>query len=149
MTAQTTATVPADPFAAPAEPTTGEWANWADLKGDLLLFYVKGYVEHSPTSKTKPGQKSPMVETDMVVLDGALAGKEYPGQQVRGVLMHTQLKDRVGQKVLGRLAQGESRNGNNAPWLLTAPTEDDKARGRNYLAQLEAKKAANTDPFAI
>jgi hypothetical protein len=84
----------------------------------------------------------------MVVLDGEDAGKEYPDCEVRGVLIRSQLKDKIGQMVLARLAEGEDR-GKGAPYIFTAPTEDDRARGRNYLAQLEAKKAKNTDPFAI
>lgn len=42
--------------------------------------------------------------------------------------------------VLGRLQVGEAKGGNNAPYLLAPPTEQDKAIARQYLATV--------DPFA-
>lgn len=50
------------------------------------------------------------------------------------------LAGQPGAMVLGRLAVGEAKTGQAAPYLLTPPTEADKQTARAYLAQV--------DPFA-
>lgn len=116
-----------DPFADPGSSTSVEWG---DLLGSLLLLTVHG-VERD--IQTVHGM-SDAISADLVVLDGPKRGTTYDGALVFPKLLQSQLRSRIGQKVLGRLGQGEAKRGQSAPWQLAAATEDDKRIGRDYLA---------------
>ena len=118
----------ADPFTDPA--AAGAGIEWKDHKGALLLFTVSGV---EPEIKTAYGT-SDAVRVDVVVLDGDGAGTEYPDALVFPKVLQSQLRSRVGHKVLGRLGQGVAKSGQSAPWQLEAATDADKAKAKQYLA---------------
>lgn len=130
-----------DPFATPGS-TSG--VDYKALNGRLLLIM--------PTSlesdvKTSLGDKD-AVRADIVVLDGPEAGEEYNDTLVFPRVLIGQLRSRVGEKVLGRLGQGQARPGQNAPWLLTEATDADKQTGLAYLAgKLATPATAGAPPF--
>lgn len=117
-----------DDFGAPASATG---VTWADLKGSLILFKVKGF---EPAIKTVHGD-SPAVAADVVVLDGEQEGTEYLDTLVFPKVLQSQIKPRMGGMVLGRLGQGEKKPGQSAPWMLSEATEADKATARAYVAK--------------
>jgi hypothetical protein len=126
-----------DPFGAPS---SASGITWADLKGALLLFTVRGIeaeinTVHGPSSA---------VRSDVVVLDDkgtAPTGESFGDTLVFPKVLQSQIKGSVGGMVLGRLGQGEAKKGQSAPWMLSEATEADKAIGREHLAK------ANPAPF--
>lgn len=116
-----------DPFAAPA---TANGIKWADVKGSLLLVEVRGLETDIDTTFGK----SDAVRADITVLDGPGRGDSYPDCLVFPKGLQSQLRPRVGQKVLGRLGQGIAKSGQSAPWLLSEATDAEKQIGIAYLA---------------
>ncbi len=121
-------------------PGTSTGINWGDLNGRLLLFDVTGYETGINTSF---GEKD-AVRANITVLDGDAKGDGYNDSLVFGMVMISQLKSKQGEKVLGRLGQGEKKAGQNAPWKLAAPTEADKKVAREHLTQTTTP---DTAPF--
>lgn len=116
-----------DPFADPGSSVSVDWSEHA---GSLLLLTVHG-MEHG--IQTVHGTTD-AVRADVVVLDGSKRGDEYVDALVFPKMLQSQLRSRVGQKVLGRLGQGEAKRGQSAPWLLNPATDADKQAGREYLS---------------
>lgn len=119
-----------DPFSGPA---SASGVKITDFEGDLLLITPTGYEEGISTSY---GEKD-AVRANVVVIDEADPAKS---EEHRDVLMFQgrligQTKPFVGKGiVLGRLGKGEAKKGQSAPWMLLDPTDDDKTKGRAYLA---------------
>jgi hypothetical protein len=124
-----------NPFAAPA---TTSGIDWKDLNGLLLYIEPKG----SEKINTSFGE-SDVVRCDLVVLDGPNAGQRYDDALVFPKVFANQLRPKIGEKVLGRLGQGQAKSGQSAPWLLNEATPADVQIGINYLAQ-SAKPAATS-----
>lgn len=132
-----------DPFASPA---SAAGIKWADINGALLLLEVHS-VEKDITTTFGP---SDAVRADVTVLDGPSKGDEYRDTLVFPKGLQSQLRPNIGQKVLGRLGQGQAKPGQSAPWLLAEATDADKQIGVAYLnGQLATPAAAggNTPPF--
>lgn len=154
-----------DPFSGPAP--RADRPRVRDMYGRLLLV-IPHKLEEGIPNRLQPGTTQDRMTADVVVLDGGAL--PYGGRpEATPPVPHTKtaqvpLKvDRMfisqaglisqsrealakrlrGQPgmVLGRLAVGETSNpGQNAPYLLTPPTEEDKQLARKYLASV--------DPFA-
>lgn len=114
-----------------SDPSTASGIKWADLKGALVLVKVHEFV---PEINTVHGL-STAVRADVIVLDGNDAGDEYSDTLVFPKVLQSQLKSNVGGMVLGRVGQGSAKPGQSAPWTLAPANEDDKAKGRAYLAK--------------
>lgn len=129
--------------------TAGEYVAIKDLLGELVLFTP---TEHVEEVQTDFGTKDAVV-TDLVVLsqDGT---PEYTDVMVFQGSLIGQLKRKIpnGRKLLGVIAQGEAKKGQNAPYILTAPTDEQAQAARDYLAGRTVKAAAPStadDPFAV
>lgn len=129
--------------------TAGEYVAIKDLLGELVLFTP---TEHVEEVQTDFGTKDAVV-TDLVVLsqDGT---PEYTDVMVFQGSLIGQLKRKIpnGRKLLGVIAQGEAKKGQNAPYILTAPTDEQAQTARDYLAGRTVKAAAPSkadDPFAV
>ena len=129
--------------------TAGEYVAIKDLLGELVLFTP---TEHVEEVQTDFGTKD-AVMTDLVVLsqDGT---PEYTDVMVFQGSLIGQLKRKIpnGRKLLGVIAQGEAKKGQNAPYILTAPTDEQAQTARDYLAGRTVKAAAPSkadDPFAV
>ena len=118
-----------NPFAAPA---SANGIQWTDLLGRLLVIEPKGLEKDIPTSL---GAKD-AVRADVHVIDGGDPTSHEDVLIVPRVLI-SQTSSKVGEKVLGRLGQGQAKPGQSAPWMVQAPTETDIATG---MAWLEARK---------
>lgn len=134
------------PFAAPAAP--GDGITWADLKGCLLLIEP---ISVETDINTSYGM-SDAVRANVVVLDGEEKGERYDNTLVFPKLLQSQLSSKIGQKVLGRLGQGQQKPGQSPPWILSEATEQDQQVGLAYLqsnetAQPDQPKQEATVPF--
>lgn len=106
----------------------GEFARPENLNGHLLIVFPLGYVPHIQTKFTVPGKKSDAVCCDIIDLDdkddSGQPGKVYrQSNLMQGQLIAT-LRPWIGKKVLGRMGKGVSKNGMNAPWVITDMLDD-------------------------
>ncbi len=130
-----------DPFAAPA---TATGIKWADVNGSLVLVEV---LSIETGIQTTFGEAD-AVRANIAVLDGDLKGEDYPDCLVFPKALQGQLRSRVGEKVLGRVTQGQAKPGQSAPWLLAVATEEDRKVGMAYLAgQVSTPAQSHAAPF--
>jgi hypothetical protein len=155
-----------DPFDAPA-PQQARGPRIRDLYGRLLLIVPKKLEENLP-NRLKAGTFQDRLTADVIVLDGGpiqFGGKpeavppvphdktaQVPhktvGQYISNVGLISQCRVALAKRaqgqpgmVLGRLGVGKAgEDGQNPPYVLSLPTEEDKQTARAYLAQV--------DPFA-
>jgi hypothetical protein len=118
-----------------------------EVIGSLLMLDVHEQVDEIQTSF---GPASP-IRADVFVLDGAHKGDEYVDALIFGRVLIGQLRSSVGQQVLGRLARGQAKAGQSAPWKLDVATDADRAVGERFLAYHAQRTAATTvvdeEPF--
>lgn len=100
----------------------------ANHNGHLLLFFPTTF---RAAVKTSNGEAD-CVDTRIVDLD---TGQVLDDAKVWGKAMVPQLKGAVPDgMVLGRLAQGQGKAGNNPPWILQPHTEQDVYRAEQWLS---------------
>lgn len=155
-----------DPFSAPA-PQQPRGPRLRDLYGRLLLV-VPVKLEQGVPNRLQAGTVQDRMTADVIVLDGgpisyggrpeatppvphdktAQLPHKTPGMFISSSGLISQCREALAKRqqgqpgmVLGRLGVGQVKEqGQSAPWLLSVPTEQDKALARQYLAQV--------DPFA-
>lgn len=146
MTDTSTSTVQDDPFAKPAEGSFFGKESKLAAADQLLAFEVLSFTEDSPTSRSKPGEKSPMVKANVHVLTGPNAGTSFNGTPIYGKTVTGQLQPRVGGMVLGRWIKGTTKPGfeDFPPWSIKAvePGSEDHELAMKWY------KARQEDPFA-
>lgn len=125
------------PFAAPAAATGIEWA---ELNGKLLVIEPKTVEEGV---QTVHGLANP-VKADVHVLEAP--GGEYIDTLIFPKVLCAQTGSRIGQKVLGRLGQGQAKPGQSAPWMIQDPTEQDIAVGTAWLNSRQQSQFAAAAP---
>ena len=123
-------------FATPAP--AGEGINLKEYLGTLLLIEVHAHEQNIPTVH---GDSS-AIRADVTALDGAGKGNKYEDTLLFPKVLQSQLKRAIGLKVLGRLGQGTAKPGQSPPWVLSDPTEGDRATGMEFLAGGFAAPAA-------
>lgn len=132
-----------NPFAAPAT-TTG--IDWKTLNGRLLLIEPL----REETISTSFGESN-AVYANVVVLDGPDAPERHDETIIFPKVLANQVRPKLGQKVLGRLGQGQAKSGQSAPWLLQEATAADIQVGTAYLSGTlkapAASAAAGQPPF--
>lgn len=134
------------------------------VEGRLLLIQVRESGERESTLPgAKQGDTYTFVETDTVVLDGEidemideipmeLDGFQFSGEAITGQLLPALKKMQAGTGtglLLNRLGTKPNK-WKTKTWVLTEPTEEDKAIARKYLAEKAKREAAAKpkDPFA-
>lgn len=123
---------------------SGDKLPLAELVGALLRFDV---LESLTNVVTTFGPADP-IRCNVAVLDGPLKAQTFTDTLVFPRVLASQLRPSVGKVVLGRLGKGTAKAGQSAPWLLTAPTDDDIATARKYDAYVATKPVVDTDaPF--
>lgn len=122
------------PFQQPAE--QGDKVPMAELPGSLVLIKV---TEHRTGIATDYGPKD-AVACDVHVLDGKHGGEVFDNALLfQGALIGA-LKGAVGGgPVLGRVALGTAKAGQNAPYVLLPFTAQDAAVAGPYWASVQAK----------
>lgn len=100
----------------------------ANHNGHLLLFFPSAFRAQVQTSNGS----ADCVDTRIVDLD---TGQVLDDAKVWGKAMVPQLKGAVPDgMVLGRLAQGQGKAGNNPPWILQPHTEQDVYQAEQWIA---------------
>lgn len=131
--------------------TAGAYVAVKDLLGELVLFTPSEYVEEV---KTDFGDKDAVV-TDLVVLTAQGGPVEYQDVMIFQGSLIGALKRKIpgGRKLLGVIAKGEAKKGQNAPYILAAPDDAQKQVARDYLAGRTIENATEDapadDPFAV
>lgn len=129
-------------FAAPAAP--GEGIQFKEHIGALVLIDVLGFEEKI---KTSFGDND-AVRANVHVIEGAGAGESYEDTLIFPRLLVSQTKKSIGQKVLGRLGQGNAKPGQSAPWILAEASADDIAKAESWVAQhAPSVTSAASPPF--
>lgn len=128
--------------------TPGAYVAMKDLLGELVLFTPTEYIEEVTTDF---GTKDAVV-TDLVVV--SQGGAKYSDVMIFQGSLIGQLKRRVssGRKLLGVIGKGEAKKGQNAPYLIEAPTDEQMQMTRDLLAGRIVAEATPTkveDPFAV
>jgi hypothetical protein len=104
---------------------------WKDYLGSLLLIEVQKIEEKVPT---RYGDTD-AVRAAIHVLAGPNEGDGLMDALVFPRVLQSQLRGKVGGRVLGRLGQGAAKTGQDAPWKLDDPTEADKQTARAWIAK--------------
>lgn len=125
-----------NPFHNPAQAAGIEWEHQL---GKLLL------IEPSALEtgiSTVHGIKD-AIRADVTVIDADGAPEEYKDALIFPGVLISQTRSLIGEKVLGRLSQGQAKTGQKPPWKLLDATDDDVSTG---VAYLKTRESAN--PFA-
>lgn len=104
-----------------------------DFEGQLLLITATEILRNIQTTYGP----ADCTVIDMTVLDEQTgSGYEHIGIRVFPRVLQEQLRPKVGtgRRTLGRLTQGTPKQGQDPPWMLADPTENDKAIARKFLA---------------
>jgi hypothetical protein len=112
-------------------PSTGEKIDLKALVGRLLLVYPTELRANVPTVQ---GEKEALI-ANVVVLDGPAPGEEVHDAFIFPGGLIGQLKHLVGapDPALGRLAYGDAKPGQNAPYQLAEYTAPDEAAARAWV----------------
>lgn len=127
-----------DEFTSAAPPSGG--IEWATLQGKLLIVEPLSY---ETGISTVHGEKD-AVRANVYALTGPGTSEGYLDTLIFPGVLVGQLKRQVGGKVVGRLAQGEKKPGQNAPWILLAATEDDMKKAREWLTSRSGAALVST-----
>ena len=126
------------PFAAPAQASGIQWESHL---GRLLLIEPK---ELEKDIETSFGSKD-AVRADVTVIDAPEAPEVFTDALIFPGVLISQTRSLIGEKVLGRLGQGQAKSGQKPPWRLEDPTEADITIGVKYL---DSREPRNANPFA-
>lgn len=113
-------------FAAPASATG---IDWNELNGHLIVVDVES---HETGIVTANGERD-AIRATVHDIDAQQTDEDV---LIFPKVLVSNLRPRVGQKVLGRVGQGVAKPGQNAPWILTDASGDPAAAARatTYLA---------------
>ena len=117
-------------FAAPASATG---IDWNELNGHLIVVDVEA---HETGIVTANGERD-AIRATVHDIDGQQTDEDV---LIFPKVLVSNLRPRVGQKVLGRVGQGVAKPGQNPPWILTdaSADADASARATAYLAAYAA-----------
>lgn len=117
-------------FAAPA---SASGIDWIGLNGHLVVVEVERFEEDIQTAN---GPRD-AIRATVHDIDGQQTGEDV---LIFPKVLVSNLRPRVGQKVLGRVGQGVAKPGQNAPWVLTDASTDTDAAAK-AVAYLKAREA--------
>lgn len=124
-----------------ASPPSGG-ITWADHQGHLLIVEPISFETGIQTSFGV----ADAVKADVYVLTGPDTAEEFKEALVFPKLLASQLKNQIGNKVVGRLGQGTAKPGQSAPWLLEEASGEDIEKAKSFLAKTPAVTTA-APPF--
>lgn len=124
-------------FSTPAPPSGG--FAMKDHLGSLILVEVLATKEGLQTANGP----ADVITGNVAVLDGSGAGDTYDDTILFGKVVYGQLKNSVGQKVLGRVAQGTAKGNQSPPWILNEASAEDIAKAEKWVAD-NAKPAVTS-----
>jgi hypothetical protein len=115
------------------QPSQGDRLDMKDVYGSLVLIWVREYRE----GITTPFGEKDAVACDVHVLDGGKGGEKFENTLIFGGALIGSLRSAVGgDPVLGRIGQGVSKPGQNAPWIIQPFTDADAALATGYIQRM-------------
>ncbi|MGJ9714300.1 hypothetical protein [Actinotignum sp. GS-2025d] len=129
-----------NPFVAPAAP--GDGIVWREVNGALLIIKP---TQHETGFKTTYGE-SDVIHADIWVLDGPTAGESFEDTLIFPRMLVNQLKNQIGELVIGRVSQGQAKPGQSAPWLLQAASEQETQFGAQCWERIQASRFQAPEP---
>jgi hypothetical protein len=116
------------------QPSQGDRVDMKDLVGSLVLIWAHEVRENITT----PFGEKDAIACDIHVLDGAKGGEKFENTLIFGGALIGSLRGAVGgEPVLGRVAQGISKPGQNAPWILNPFDDKDAALATGYIQRMK------------
>lgn len=118
-----------------ADPGGGNYFRASNFNGELLVMRKTG----NDTTVTINGSPKPALPVQVAVLTGPEAGKVFPDDGTitqNGIMRQVKAADALGQVLLGRLHR--EGTGDQAPWKMLPPSEDDKALAGRWMAARRA-----------
>lgn len=128
-------------FVSAAPPSGG--ITWSDHKGSLLIIEPQSFETGIQTSFGI----ADAVKADVYVLNGPDNADEYRETLVFPKLLASQLKNQIGNKVVGRLSQGAAKPGQSAPWLLEEATPEDIEKAKSFIEKAKPTVTTAAPPF--
>lgn len=116
------------------KPASATGIDWGEQKGRLLLIEPSALETNVATSL---GDKD-AVRATITIVDGDDGPEEYNDTLIFPKVLISQTRSMIGKKVLGRLGQGQAKQGQNAPWRLDDPTDADTSVATKYVQQRDA-----------
>lgn len=123
----------------PPPPPSGSF-DWKSNRGALLLVEPAEFLTGIVTKFSKPGESSDAVRASITVIDGAHAGETFTDTLIFPKVIVSQTKAAIGERVLGRLSQGQAKGAQDPPWVLAEATEADIQLATTFVT--EKKSAA-------
>lgn len=117
---------------APSKPAQGSGIQLKDHLGELIVFI--GCVLE-PDVQTTFGTSNAARVAIAVPLDGEQAGEVFYDSLLFGKAMVPALTQAESDIVVGRLGQGAAKAGQNAPYILTDPTDEEVAAVTAWLEE--------------
>lgn len=112
------------------DPSSSDLLPLDDLLGALLLLTV---YEETDEINTVHGPQT-AIRADVAVLDGVHEGEQFGDTLIFPRVLKSQLRRSTGgMMVLGRLAQGNKKPGQNPPWTLNAATDADRLLAQKFV----------------
>jgi hypothetical protein len=134
-----------DMFTNPASASAG--ITWSEARGHLLLI--------SPVSQEKGIQTSfgltdaiRATVVDLDVKDSSGMPTVYDDTLVFPKVLQSQLRPKIGGRVLGRLGQGLAKSGQDAPWTLNDFSPEDADLASRYLTHVAKSQFGGAAPVA-
>jgi hypothetical protein len=118
---------------------------FVEHEGRLVLIWAHEVINDFPLNDG-PGT---VIRADVVVLDQPGSPPvEYKNTIIFPKMMQGQVRGNVGRgrPNLGRVAKGQAKAGQSAPWILADPTEADKQIATAYLKTPNAVSAEQAPP---
>jgi hypothetical protein len=128
-------------FVSAAPPSGG--IKWDDLKGKLLVIEPLSLEQGIQTAYGV----ADAVKANVHALTGPDQAEDYPETLVFPKLLASQLKGQIGNKVVGRLGQGQAKSGQSAPWLLEEASADDLTKAKEWLDKQKPAVQSAQAPF--
>ena len=115
------------------QPHQGDRVDMKDLVGSLILIWAREVREGIVT----PFGDKDAIACDIHVLDGGKGGEKFENTLIFGGALVGSLRGAVGgDPVLGRVGQGISKPGQNAPWILQPFNDADAALATGYIQRM-------------
>lgn len=121
-------------------PTAASGIQWESHVGHLLLIEPKSV---DTGISTTFGEKD-AVRADITVIDAPDLPEVFEDALIFPTVLISQTRSLIGEKVLGRLGQGQAKSGQKPPWRLVDATEDEIEIGVRYL---DSRKPRSNNPF--
>lgn len=123
------------------DPDTSDFFSIKEHVGDLVILAINGFTPDFPTIN---GNRD-TIKAEVAIVEGNGQDTRYAEALLFGSKLVPQLRNKLGSVVLGRIALGDKQPGKNAPYILTKPTDQDKAMASDWTKRNGAVKPSKVE----